>query len=353
MREPGGSSEPAPPRRLRVGVFGASGTGGVELLHLLRAHPAVSIEFATSRSDAGKTADEVAPDAPAVRLSHPDDVDPSMVEFAFLCVPHGTAGGLARRCAESGARVIDLSGDHRLADADVHARVYGSERDEMLASGAAYGLTEWARPELRDAVLVANPGCYATTVTLALAPLVAAGIVGDLPVIDAKSGVSGAGRAPTPTTHFASVADDVRPYQPGREHRHVAEIEQFLTGVAPTGRKSRVVFTPHLVPLYRGIQATIFVPLAGGDAADVRGAYAGRYSDEPFIRLIAAPGTARILGVRGTNRLDIAISEVEGVDAVVVTAALDNLVKGAGGQAVQNMNVMSGLEETLGLPGAA
>ena len=335
---------------VRVGVYGASGTGGIELLHLLKGHPRTEVVFATSRGNAGEPARSVDPGAPEIRFDHPDEVDPAGVDVAFLCVPHGTAGELAARCLEAGSRVIDLSGDHRLESRAQHESIYASPRDEEVAARAVYGFTEHARDRVRDSRMVANPGCYATTAIAALEPIARSGLLGGLPVIDAKSGVSGAGRAATATTHFGSVADDIRPYKPGRSHRHVAEIEQILS--KSRGTPTPVVFTPHLVPLFRGIEATIFVPLSEGGAEDVRRVWSEAYGDDPFVRVLESGETARILGVARTNRIDLAVSPIDGVNAVIVTAALDNLVKGAGGQAIQNMNVMLGFDETTGLVGA-
>lgn len=337
---------------LKTIVYGATGTSGAELIRLLVAHPAIGPILATARGDAGNTLDVVDPAAPSVPLVHPDAVDPADADFAFLCLPHGTAGEVARRCAEAGCRIIDVSGDHRLSDADLHDAVYGSERSQELADEAVYGLTEFVRQALPAARIVANPGCYATSVSLALLPLAERGLLGDLPVVDAKSGVSGAGRSPSPTTHFCSADADVQPYKPGRRHRHVAEVEQSLARAMGGGQRCEIVFTPHLVPLERGIEATIVLRRTGADAAQIRDALSQRYASEPFVQVLPEGRQARIRGVASTNRAHLAVSPVEGVDAVVVTSAIDNLLKGAAGQAVQNMNAMLGLDETLGLPGA-
>jgi len=333
--------------RARVGIFGASGTTGVELAKLLTAHPEVDLVFATSRSEPGTALDHFDPSAPALELVHPDDADPRSVDVALLCVPHGTAGDLAARCAAGGARVIDVSGDHRIDDAAVHAEVYGSERSAALAERAVYGLTEFARDRVGETELVSCPGCYATTAIVALAPLSRAGLLRDLVVVDAKSGVSGAGRTPNATNHFCSAAGDVQPYKVGRSHRHVAEIEQELRKHDPVGATHRIVFNPHLVPLERGIEASIV--LRGVEAQSVRAALESAYADEPFVRVLPEGRLARIRAVVGTNRVDLGVADVEGTDAVLVTSALDNLLKGAAGQAVQNLNVILGLDETTGL----
>lgn len=338
-------------RSYGVGVAGASGTSGTELVRLLEAHPSVRLRFATSRTYAGSTLDRVDPAAPPVELLHPDEAPWETADVVFLCLPHGSAGPAAARSVEAGARVIDLSGDHRLPDPETHARVYGGDRNQALADEAVYGLTELARGRVRGCRLVANPGCYATAANLALAPLAARGLVTAPPVIDGKSGISGAGRAAGPASHFCSVTEDVRPYKPGRAHRHVAEIERFLSAADPSPREHRVVFTPHLVPLDRGIQATITLTGVPGGADAVRAALAETYRGEPFVRVLPPDGEARIRGVARTNRADIAVFPVEDTDAVVVTSAIDNLLKGAAGQAVQNMNLMLDLPEDLALPG--
>jgi N-acetyl-gamma-glutamyl-phosphate reductase len=338
-------------RTYAAGVVGASGTSGTELVRLLAEHPRVRLAFATSRTDAGRHLDEIDPSAPPVQLRHPDDAAGGDADVVFLAVPHGSAGYVASRFVRSGCRVIDLSGDHRLQDAETHARVYGTPRSPSLAAEVVYGLTELARDRLPGGRLVSNPGCYATAVNLALAPLAEARLLRGVPVIDAKSGVSGAGRAANATSHFCSVTEDVRPYKPGRAHRHVAEIEQLLDRLE-AGRGHRIVFTPHLVPIDRGIEATIVLRDVPGGAPRAREALEARYRDEPFVRILADGREARVRGVARTNRAELAVFPVDGVDAVVLTVAIDNLLKGAAGQAVQNMNVMLGIPEEAGLPGA-
>jgi len=347
------STQPAAQHnRVPVGVHGASGTTGAELVRLLARHPAVELVFASSRQHAGRSLAELEPGAPELELDDMEQADRVRAELVFLCLPHGHSAAMAERCVAAGARVIDLSGDLRLKDPVLHARVYGSPRSEALAARAVYGLTELTRDAVRGATLVANPGCYPTCSTLALAPLASAGLVpAEGVVIDAKSGVSGAGRAPTPTTHFCSADGDVRPYKVGRTHRHVAEIEQILAGVAPDGAPRRVVFSPHLVPLERGMLATIVLPVPPGvTAGDARQLIAGRYQDEPFVTVLPAERAARIRAAVRTNRAVISVHPVEGLSALVLASAIDNLVKGAAGQAIQNMNVMLGLDETSGLP---
>jgi len=230
--------------------------------------------------------------------------------------------------------------------------VYGTPRSAAVASQAVYGLTELCRPRLADADLVANPGCYPTSVGLALAPLAEANLLEGMAVVDAKSGVSGAGRAPTATNHFCSVAGDVRPYQVGRAHRHVAEIEQLLRKLDPADRRHSIVFSPHLVPVERGLMSTIVLRARGLSADTLRELLADRYGDEPFVQVLPADSQPRLRAVTRTNRAAISVDPVAGTDAVVLICAIDNLVKGAAGQAVQNMNVMFGNDQRTGLRGA-
>ena len=331
----------------RVGVLGASGFTGREVCRLLVAHPHVEILFATSRSQAGARLDQLDPMAPALTLCDPADADLASADVVFVCLPHGSSAASSARCVAAGARVIDLSGDFRLRSEATHSKTYGSPRDAALAADAVYGLTELARGSLPDARLVANPGCYPTCTALALLPLAEAGALGEAPlVVNAVSGVSGAGATPNATTHFCSAHDDVRPYKVGRVHRHIAEMEQTLAGLHAAAPK--VIFNPHLVPLERGLLVTIVVPCDDVDAAYAR--YEARYADEPFVRLLPLGETARLRAVAGTNDAVVGVAPAADVSALVVTCAIDNLLKGAAGQAVQNLNVMRGWPETLGLP---
>lgn len=339
-------------RRVRAGIFGASGTTGTELARLLAGHQAVDLLFGSSRQYAGALLSEVDPAAPHLELCHPTQVDPASLELAFLCLPHGSSAETAGRCLEAGARVIDLSGDLRLRDPALHRATYGTPRPPEVAEQAVYGLTELSREAVCTARVVANPGCYPTCVGLALLPLAEAGALRGPLVVSAVSGVSGAGRGATATTHFCSVTADVRPYKVGRVHRHVPEMEQTLAGVHPRGHWPTVVFTPQLVPLERGMLATCTVQTPGVSAAEARGLLVERYRHEPFVQVLPEGKTSRIRGAAGTNRAVLSLHEVEGSEALVLISAIDNLGKGAAGQAIQNMNVMLDLPETTGLPGA-
>jgi N-acetyl-gamma-glutamyl-phosphate reductase len=266
----------------------------------------------------------------------------------FTCLPHRASAPKVAEARAAGAKVVDLSGDFRLADPVVHDAVYGSFRDATLAEDAVYGLTELARDAVDAADLVANPGCYPTCTTMGLAPLVRRGWVEGPVIVDAKSGVSGAGRSPKTGTLFIAVADDVKPYALGRSHRHVAEIEQMFERLTPDGsRPPSVIFNPHVVPIERGMLATSVVHCPGRNRADVLGAIADDFAHEPLVDVLD-DGPARIRAVARTPRAQIGVAEA-GQDRFVITSSLDNLGKGAATQALQNANRMFGLPETLGL----
>ncbi len=333
---------------VKVGVYGAAGYTGLELVKLLADHSAAEVVFATSESNAGSSLSAVFPAAPDFPLVPAEAADPAQVEVAFLCLPHGAAARTALSALEAGARVIDLSADFRLRDAAVYAHWYGLEHPAPhLLPEAVYGLTEFARSSLPAARLVANPGCYPTSILLPLQPLLAAGACAAGPIIaDSKSGVSGAGRSPKQQTHFVEVANNLSPYNIGRAHRHLPEMEQAfaLWSASPP----RLLFSPHLLPVPRGILSTIYVPLRPGwEPAAVRSLYEETLAGELFVRLLPAGGLATLAHVVHTNRCVIALSQVD--DTLIITSAIDNLVKGAAGQAVQNMNLMFGLPETAGL----
>ena len=364
-----------------VGVYGATGYTGLELLRILARHPSAELTFATSRKHAGTRLGEVfegAPD-PEFVLVHPDDADPASVQIAFLCLPHGAAAQTAVRALEAGARVIDLSADFRLRDADTYAEWYGFEHPapERL-DDAVYGLVEHARARVAEARLVANPGCYPTSVLLPLIPLVDAGALapGTTIIADSKSGVSGAGRGAKLHTSFAELSGNFMPYGIGRAHRHLPEIEQELAvaagakvsvrnesvmsqasndGSAPStvpATAPRLLFTPHLLPVERGILSTLYITLASGwDGDAARATLESAYDNEPFVRVLREGERASLAHVVHTNRCVMSLHPVEDGETttLIIASAIDNLVKGAAGQAVQNMNVMLGLDETAGL----
>lgn len=336
----------------KAGVFGATGSTGVELVRLLSDHRVMEIVFGTSRELAGEPLSVIDPSAPPLQLSHPDEVDPSAVDVVFTCLPHGASATVVEELFERGApAMVDLSGDLRLTDGSLHENVYGSPRAQRLAEEAVYGLPELSRSAIRESRLVTNPGCYATAVELALLPLAEAGRLPEMVYVDAKSGVSGAGRAATATTHFCSAHDDIRPYKIGRVHRHVPEMEQILQRAAASSAdtSTEIVFVPHLVPLERGMLVTCAVSGVGFGEGPAFELYQERYASEPFVDLLPRGGQARIRAAAQTNRAVISLHGVGDRDMLIIAAAIDNLGKGAAGQALQNANLMLSLPETEGL----
>lgn len=333
---------------IKAGIYGATGYTGFELVKLLKRHTAAGIAFVTSQSHAGKTLRDVFPGAPALPLVAGEEAAPDEVDLAFLCLPHAAAASTALVVLAAGARVIDLSADFRLRDPATYAAWYSHTHPAPhLLGEAVYGLTEVYRDDLPGARLVANPGCYPTSVLLALRPLLLSDVPITGPIIaNSASGVSGAGRAPTQTTHFVEVADNYSPYKIGRAHRHLPEMEQAIgwwRDSAPS-----LIFSPHLLPVPRGILSTIYVTLAEDVAeAELRDLYVAAYDGEPFVEILPSGEPATLAHATYTNKCAIGLTPVG--RTLILTAAIDNLIKGAAGQAVQNMNVMFGCPETLGL----
>jgi N-acetyl-gamma-glutamyl-phosphate reductase len=337
--------------RIRVGILGASGYTGAELVRLLSRHPQVEIRLLTADRQAGKPLAEVFPHLGHLKLPaliKIDEADWSGIDMVFCALPHGTTQEVIAKLPRD-LKVVDLSNDFRLADVASYAQWFGHEhKAPELQKEAVYGLTELARPAIKSARLVANPGCYPTSAALPLIPLLASGeIQGADIIIDAKSGVSGAGRDAKQGSLYAEVSEGIHAYGIAG-HRHVAEIEQELSAAA---KKPVVVnFTPHLMPMSRGILSSIYVKLNNGATAEgLRDTLAAKYKDEPFVRLLPngqAPATRH---VRGSNHcvMNVFADRVPG--RAILMSAIDNLVKGASGQAVQNMNVMCGIAETTAL----
>lgn len=334
---------------IRVGIFGATGYAGFELVSILQRHSGVEIKFAASESHTGNKLSDVFPCNIALELTTPSLAPLDQVDVVFLCTPNGVSAPLASRVLEAGARCIDFSADLRLHDASVYGQWYGAHPAPELLPDAVYGLSEVYRQQLKSANLVANPGCYTTCALLPLYPLARAGMVAREPVIiDAKSGVSGAGVKPTETTHFVSVHDNLSTYKIGHQHRHVPEIEQELSSFA--GKPMRIVFTPHLLPVSRGILETLYVSVpAACTEADVRALLAEAYRDEPFIQLLPLGQSATLAHAVHSNRCCISVHSTGAPGEIILVSTLDNLVKGAAGQAVQNMNILFGIDETSGL----
>jgi len=330
-----------------VGVLGATGYTGVELIRLLGRHEQVQLKFATSRSNPDRSLAQVFPGAPDFNLIDPEHAALDDVDLVFLCLPHEQSAEAAAAALQAGTRVIDLSAAFRLADADTYRRWYGQRHPAPeLLDEAVYGLTETERERLAGARLVANPGCYPTTVLLALYPLLLESAVSGQVIVDAKSGVSGAGRTPKLASQFVEVAEDLRPYSIGRTHRHLPEMEAILARWSDT--KPRLIFSPHLVPISRGLLSTLYIPLRSDWVEpQLHDLYLETYTDEPFITILPVGEVATMRQVNYSNRCVIGMTEVDGT--LVVTAAIDNLQKGAAGQALQNMNVVFGFEETTGL----
>ncbi len=344
--------------RRPVAVAGASGYVGLELLRLLARHPGLTVVRATSERSVGEP---VAAHHPSLGGAYPrlafEALDPATVgrdvEAVFLALPHKATMAVVPEVLRSGARILDLSADFRLRDPADYATWYRiTHTAPALLPEAVYGLPELHRERIRGARLVAVPGCYPTTSILAAAPLVSAGAIDPSTlVIDAKSGISGAGRKVEMTYLFCEADGGVTPYGVG-VHRHTPEIEQELSGLA--GRPVRVSFTPHLIPMSRGILATVYASLAGPASRDDLAALYGRFYDgSPSVRLLPAGRWPATQHVRGSNRCDIGLTVDPRVGRVVAAAAIDNLVKGAAGQAIQCANLALGLPEGTGLEDAA
>jgi N-acetyl-gamma-glutamyl-phosphate reductase len=337
---------------IKVGVVGGTGYTGVELLRLLAAHPDVQIAAITSRAEAGT---RVADYFPSLRgrtdlaFTEPAAARLSDCDCVFFATPNAVAMGQARPLLEAGVRIVDFSADFRLKDRQVWERWYkvAHAAPELLAE-AVYGLPEMNRERIRNARLVANPGCYATVVQLALLPLVETDCVDTLHLIaDAKSGVSGAGRKAEVDLLFSEASDNFKAYAV-KGHRHHPEILESLNSLeAVAGRRLGLTFVPHLVPMVRGILATIYARIVR--ETDFQALFERRYADEPFVDVLPPGSQPETRWVRGTNQCRIAVHRPMDGDTLVVLAVEDNLVKGAAGQAVQNMNLMFGLRETEGL----
>lgn len=340
--------------KIKAGILGASGYTGAEAMRLLLRHPNVEMTLLTADRKAGQPVEEVYPHLGGYGL--PDmvaveDADWNTVDVVFCGLPHGTTQEIIATLPAT-VKVVDLSADFRIEDPATYAEWYGHEHRAMeLQKGAVYGLTELYRDKIKSARLVACPGCYPTAVLLSLVPLVAAGLIdADDLVIDAKSGITGAGRGLKQNTLFSEAGEGLSPYSIAK-HRHAPEIEQEVAKAAGCAAADmRVNFVPHLIPMSRGELITSHVRLSEGKtAADLRAEIAKVYENEPFVRLLKEGAVPQTQMVRGSNNCVINVFEDRIKGRAIVIAAIDNLVKGSSGQAVQNMNLMFGLEETLGL----
>ena len=329
----------------RILVAGASGYAGALAAKLVWRHPGLELAAVTSRSDAGTRLDALYPHQRVPLVLEELDLDRhGSVDGAIVAYPHGAAAPVVAALHARGVKVVDLSADFRLTDLRVYEQWYGEHGAPSLIEEAVYALPELRRDEIRDSALVAGPGCYPTATLLALAPLARAELIADV-VVDAKSGVSGAGRAATPKTHFVTVDENVTPYGVGR-HRHMPEIEQELGALGAEGVIP--AFTPHLLPLDQGELVSCYVtPPTRVDQAELDALFAREYEDEPFVELVdVAPG---VRDVRDTNICRIQAVADERTGKVFVFAAIDNLWKGTSSQAVQSLNLMFGLDETAGI----
>ncbi|SES98200.1 N-acetyl-gamma-glutamyl-phosphate reductase [Nitrosospira multiformis] len=334
---------------LKIGIVGGTGYTGVELLRILSQHPEVSIEAITSRKEAGMDVTQLFPSLRGrieLKFSDPAEANLEKCDVVFFATPNGIAMKQVPSLLDAGVRIIDLAADFRIKDITVWEKWYGMPHacPELVAE-AVYGLPEINRDRIKTARLIANPGCYPTAVQLGFLPLMESGAVDlDHLVADAKSGVSGAGRNAEIHTLFAEAADNFKAYGVSG-HRHLPEIRQGLSQAAkhPIG----LTFVPHLTPMIRGIHATLYVKLL--KEVDLQALYENRYMNEPFVDVLPPGSHPETRSVRGSNLCRIAVHRPQGGDTAVILSITDNLVKGAAGQAVQNMNLMFGLPETLAI----
>lgn len=339
---------------IKVGVLGASGYTGADLVRLALCHPHIELIALSANSQAGKEMGTVYPHFAHTnlpRLEKWEAVDWGDIDAVFCGLPHGTTQEITKWIFDRhpAVKIIDLSADFRLRDESVYAATYGKAHQAIdLQAQAVYGLTEHYRDAIKSARLVACPGCYPTAVLLALLPLVAAKLIDDQDIIiDAKSGVSGAGRSLKENTLFCEAGEGLSPYAVGK-HRHAPEIEQELS--AACGADLKVNFTPHLVPMSRGELVTCHLKLKGtAKVADIRTCLEARYADEPFVHVLGSGLLPATQQVRGSNFVRIGVAEDRISGRVIVIGTLDNLVKGSSGQALQNFNLMFDLPETTGL----
>ena len=329
---------------VRIGVYGASGYAGQDVVEILSQHPHAEIIWVTSTTYAG----DCVPFTGLTYIPH-DEAQLETVEAVFLALPHTASAPIAAAARARGVRVVDLSADFRLDDVSVYEDWYAVTHPQPDMLPVPYGLVEANRAALTGQDLVAVPGCYPTATLLGLLPLLQANALlpGAPIIVDAKSGVTGAGRTPKPHLHFPEVYGNLTPYKTGRGHRHVPEIEQFITAQQPDA--GMVIFSPHLIPVERGLMASIYVQLKPGfSAADAHALYTTTYTDEPLIRVLPPGSYAELKPIAKTNRCDISITPIN--DSYLhITSVIDNLRKGAAGQAIQCFNVMMGYEETTAL----
>ncbi|HHU51364.1 MAG TPA: N-acetyl-gamma-glutamyl-phosphate reductase [Firmicutes bacterium] len=339
---------------IKVGIIGVNGYAGGEVLRLLIHHPEVEVAAVASRSQTNRSVADIFPSlighkTGGMRIVAVDVQEFSGCDLVFLAVPHGVAAELAPALLEQGKKVIDLGADFRFRDVGVYEAWYGVKHSAAhYLAEAVYGLPELYRERIKGARLIGNPGCYPTSILLGTAPLLQRGLQEvELLIADSKSGVSGAGRSPKPDLHYAEVEGSLKAYGLVR-HRHVAEIEEVASDLA--GREVKVSFTPHLVPMVRGLFSTIHLTMKEEiTTEELTRVYQDYYRGEPFVSILPEPGLPQTKAVIYTNNCHISLRVDPRTKQIIILSALDNLLKGAAGQAVQNMNLMCGLDETLGL----
>jgi len=341
---------------LRVAIIGASGYTGVELARILCNHPEFELTAATSRQYAGKPLSEVFPNLLGKTdiLCENLSVDElcKRADLFFAAVPHKTAMDLVPQLLREGKKVVDLSADYRLRDVATYEEWYQEHSSPEFIKEAVYGLPELYREQIKQARLIANPGCYPTSIVLGMAPLLKEGIIDPATIIvDSKSGTTGAGRAASVSSHFCEVHDGFKAYKVGGTHRHLPEIEQELSVL--NKNSVTISFTPHLLPIARGILSTTYADLTSNiSTEDVQKLYTDMYNAEPFVRLVPEGTFPATQHVRGSNFCDIGFAIDKRTNRIIIISAIDNIVKGAAGQAIHNMNLMCGIDETTGLEGA-
>jgi len=335
---------------IKAGIVGGTGYTGVELLRLLVAHKDVELSVVTSRAEAGQAVSALYPNLRGhvdIHFSEPDIASLSQCDLVFFATPNGTAMKMVPQLLEAGVKVIDLAADFRLKDTAVWKQWYGLDHAcPDILQEAVYGLPEINREAIKGARIIANPGCYPTAVSLGYIPLIENNLIDDAHLIaDAKSGVSGAGRGASVANLLCEATESVKPYGVDG-HRHLPEIRQVLGGIA--GHDVGLTFVPHLMPMIRGIEASLYGVLKA-DVDDLHQIYVARYKDEPFVDVLPVGTMPETRSVKGSNMCRLSVFRPQGGDTVVVSSVIDNLVKGAAGQAVHNMNLMFGLDETTGI----
>lgn len=339
---------------IKAGIIGASGYTGAELMRLAGMHPEITIEYVTANQYQGAKVKELYPHLTGISDATYEAYDlkaaSSKADIFFLTLPHGKAMEVAPELLDAGYKVVDLSGDFRLSDAAIYETWYKTKHtNPELINNAVYGLPELYEDKIKSASFVSNPGCYPTGAILALAPALSGGLVEkEGIVVNSLSGVSGAGRDPKPGTHFCKVDESLTAYKVGGVHQHIPEIEQYLSDMA--GGKITLSFTPHLMPVNRGILTTAYADVAGSINLDeLIDHYETFYENKPFVHMLPKGQYPETKSVLGSNYCQIGLALDERTGKVIIISAIDNLVKGASGQAIQNLNIMLGLPQDMGL----